>query len=171
MKRTYSADRSLKNTSASPPDPGSVSAVLDLVALDERRQLAQVLDHRLAGRHDEPALDLEVGDERPSRRVAPCPAAWRIRPKFGSPPCSAVLTSGELAIARATGSTSASLAGDDDPPDPPGPLPVGHDLQRQRAHRDVHRLAELQLVVGLGGSTVTPEAPLASTNTVSLVES
>ena len=29
------------------------------------------------------------------------PTAWAIRPQFGSPPCSAVLTSGELATARA----------------------------------------------------------------------
>ena len=39
---------------------------------------------------------------------APCPTAWTIRPQFGSPPCSAVFTSGELAIARAARSTLAA---------------------------------------------------------------
>ena len=37
-----------------------------------------------------------------------------MRPKLGSPPCSAVLTSGELATARATGSTASGPAAHDD---------------------------------------------------------
>ena len=61
------------------------------------------------------------------------PAAWAIRPQLGSRPKSAVLTSGELAIARATRSASAAEAAplDLDPADPGGALAVGDDLDRE----------------------------------------
>ena len=61
------------------------------------------------------------------------PAAWAIRPQFGSRPSSAVLTSGELAIARATRSASSSSAApvDLDPADPGRALAVGDDLERE----------------------------------------
>ena len=42
-----------------------------------------------------------------SRRAPP--TAWTIRPQFGSPPCSAALTSGELPTARAAASTPPGL--------------------------------------------------------------
>ena len=73
-----------------------------------------------------------------------------MRPQFGSPPCSAALTSGELATARATRSTVASS-----PPvhvhaaDPLRALAVAHDLQREPAQRVVERLPQAQLVLGL----------------------
>ncbi len=45
-----------------------------------------------------------------SSPTSAAPAAWAIRPQLGSRPNSAVLTSGELAIARATRSASAAVA-------------------------------------------------------------
>ena len=74
------------------------------------------------------------------------PAACRIRPKLGSPPWSADLTSGELATARATGSTVSGAAGDDDAADAPGALAVVDDLEGELAQQRVERLAEGELV-------------------------
>ncbi len=42
------------------------------------------------------------------------PTAWTMRPQLGSPPCRAVLTSGELATARATASTARRWSPPDD---------------------------------------------------------
>ena len=72
-----------------------------------------------------------------------------MRPKLGSPPCSAVFTSGELAIERATGSTASGPPLDHDPADAPGALAVGDHLEGELAQQRVHRLAEAQLVVAL----------------------
>ncbi len=73
-----------------------------------------------------------------------------MRPKLGSPPCSAVLTSGELAIERATGSHGVWPSLHDDPAHPAGALAVGDDLERELAHQRVERLAQAQLVGALG---------------------
>ena len=71
------------------------------------------------------------------------PTACAIRPQFGSPPCSAALTSGELAIARATLVDDVVVAAaHDDAADPLGALAVAHDVQRELAQRPVQRLAE-----------------------------
>ena len=61
------------------------------------------------------------------------PAAWAIRPQFGSRPKSAVLTSGELAIARATRSASLGVAAPRASirPAPRRALAVGDDLERE----------------------------------------
>ncbi len=93
-----------------------------------------------------------------------------MRPKLGSAPCSAVFTSGELATARATGSTAPRSPRTTMRADPLRALAVGHDLDRELAQQRVHRLAE-RSSSALSGSTATPEAPFASTNTVSLVDS
>ena len=99
------------------------------------------------------------------------PTAWMIRPQFGSPPYSAVLTSEESATARATALHRLLVAAaDHDPADAPGALAVADDHQRQLAHERVERLAEAQLVLGLGLDG-TPEAPLHCRITVSLVDS
>ena len=55
--------------------------------------------------------------------------------------------------------------------DPLRALAVGHDLERELAQQRVHRLAERAARRRSPGSTRTPDAPLASTNTVSLVDS
>ncbi len=74
-----------------------------------------------------------------------------MRPKFGSPPCSAVLTRGWSWRSRARPARRASDSPlDDDPPDPLGPLAVGDDLHCQLSHHRVDRLPESQLVIGLG---------------------
>ena len=65
-----------------------------------------------------------------------CPTAWMIRPQFGSPPYSAVLTSGESATARATRSTASLVAAaDDHAPDAPRALAVARDQQRELAQQ------------------------------------
>ncbi len=79
------------------------------------------------------------------------PTAWTIRPQLGSPPCSAVLTSGELATrARRALDVSAVAAAHDDAADALGALAVADDRERQLAQQRVERLAEAQLVLGLG---------------------
>ena len=60
------------------------------------------------------------------------PAAWRMRPKLGSPPWRAVLTSGELAIERATGSTASGAAASR-PRGPPAARPRRRARSRARA--------------------------------------
>ena len=100
------------------------------------------------------------------------PTACAIRPQFGSPPCSAALTSGESATARAARVTAGSCAAvDDDAADPPRALAVAHHQDREPAQQHVERLAEAQLVLGLGLAICTPLAPDAIRIAVSLVES
>ena len=72
------------------------------------------------------------------------------------------MTSGELAIARATRSASAARGGavDLDPPDPRGALAVGDDLERELQQ---HRLEQAL------GQRLRPAAPVACSSTVSLV--
>ena len=84
------------------------------------------------------------------RRGSAAPTACAMRPQFGSPPCSAAFTSGELATARATRSTVASCAAVDvDAAGALRALAVADDLQREPAQRVVERLAEAQLVLAL----------------------
>ena len=79
------------------------------------------------------------------------PTACAIRPQFGSPPFRAALTSGESATARAARTTVSSLAAvHDHAADALRALAVAHDLQREPAQQHVERLAEAQLVLGLG---------------------
>ena len=132
----------------------------------------------LAGQADR-VLDLlprDRGGERRARRRAPprrrrrpacprsrCPAAaarascsalptaCAIRPQFGSPPCSAALTSGESATARAARDHVRLVAAvDDHAADALGALAVAHDQHRQPPQQVVERLAEAHLVLGLG---------------------
>jgi hypothetical protein len=56
-----------------------------------------------------------------------------MRPKFGSPPCSAVLTSGESATRARDGLDDPVGALDDDTTNPRGTLAVAHDLERELA--------------------------------------
>src|ERR687891_2219562 len=98
------------------------------------------------------------------------PAAWRRRPKFGSPPWSAALTSGELAIERATGSTASGRPFTTIRPTRLAPSPsatMSMASWRRRASSASPSLSSS----GLSGSTRTPVAPFANANTVSLVES
>ena len=100
------------------------------------------------------------------------PTAWAMRPQFGSPPCSAVLTSGELATARAARSTAApSPPRTYDAPDARGALAVADDVERELAQERVERLAEGAARRRVSGSTATPPAPLAMSIAVSFVES
>ena len=83
--------------------------------------------------------------------AAPSPTACAIRPQFGSPPCSAALTSGELATARATALDTlvGAAATTTTRPIRLEPSPSRTMSQRELAQRPVQRLAEAQLVVGL----------------------
>ena len=83
------------------------------------------------------------------------PTAWAIRPQFGSPPCSAVLTSGELATARAPRSTPPDAPPRHHDARPAGALAVAHDVERELAQQRVERLAEVASA-SLSGSTATP---------------
>ena len=91
-------------------------------------------------------LDLEVRRRTPRPAASTCPAAWRMRPKFGSAPFSAVFTSGEFGDRARDGLHRVGRAADDHPPDPLGALAVGHDLHRELAQQRVERLAERELV-------------------------
>src|SRR3954467_9464570 len=102
---TYSCERSEKKTSVSPPSPGIVSSnsiSLPVTASSSARTAS------MESGSPSPA----VTTRRPSMSRSTtngggrtCPAAWRMRPKFGAAPWSAVFTSGEFATERATGST------------------------------------------------------------------
>jgi len=99
------------------------------------------------------------------------PTAWMIRPQFGSAPCSAVLTRGELATARATGSTASAC-----PPrtstrrypscaSPSATImicPAGAGARRALARRNSSSLSAV---------TATPLEPSTISMAVSLVES
>ena len=79
------------------------------------------------------------------------PTACTIRPQFGSPPCSAALTSGEFATARAARLDASALpAAHDHAGDPRRALAVGDHHHRELAQQRVERLAEAQLVLALG---------------------
>ena len=89
------------------------------------------------------ALDLEVDDERARRGGQPGRRPARIRPQFGSPPCSARLHERRVRdrardrldrARRAPRTTSAA--------DALGALAVGDDLERELAQQRVERLAE-----------------------------
>ena len=94
-----------------------------------------------------------------------------MRPKLGSPPCSAVFTSGELAIARATGSTASGAAANHDPAHPARALAVGARSRARAgaAARRAPRRGAARRPTPARPATPTP--PFASANTVSLVES
>ena len=125
----------------------------------------------------EPQADLGLGDRRRRarrrrssrrrsrrgpRRPAPSPAAWAIRPQLGSRPKSAVLTSGELAIARATRSASASVGGAARPrPGRPGRRPRRRRRSRSPAAAGPRRAGPR--------AAAAPAAPVACSSTVSLV--
>ena len=94
-----------------------------------------------------------------------------MRPEFGSPPCSAHFTSGELATARATGSTASGRAAHHQAGDALGALAVGDDLERELAQQRVERLAERAARRRSPARPRTPDAPPAITNTESFVES
>ena len=84
-----------------------------------------------------------------------------MRPKLGSAPWSAVFTSGELATARATGSTASGAPAHDDAADPLGALAVA-PRSRARAGAAARRAPRrTRSSSGVSGSTATPDAPLA----------
>ena len=94
-----------------------------------------------------------------------------MRPQLGSLPASAVLTSGELAIARATRSASAavfaprtSTATSFDAPSPSLTISLASVWQSSTSPAANHE------ALLAPARTVTPEAPLASASTVSLVD-
>ena len=93
-----------------------------------------------------------------------------MRPKLGSAPCSAVFTSGEFATARATGSTCASsprttMRATRCVPSPSATISIA-------SWRSTASIASPSTSSSaLSGATSTPEAPFASANTVSLVDS
>ena len=99
------------------------------------------------------------------------PTAWAIRPQFGSPPCSAAFTSGELAIARAARVTTSS-----EPPrtttrpirlEPsPSRTMSSASLRSAQSSASPKRISSSD-----SGAIATPLAPEACRITVSLVES
>ena len=123
---TYSWPRSEKKTSVSAP-----LAAAGRSRTRPRRPATACGERRLVvGAHRAGRADLA----RPRSRCraasgaasgsAP-PTACAIRPQFGSPPCSAVLTSGELATARADALDRVAVAAaHDDAADPLGALAV-----------------------------------------------
>ena len=170
---TYSCERSEKKTSASAPSPGSTTSYSTSSPADRLGQRGDVERDRHPRR-----AHLHVLDERCPARAAPCraaraPTACAIRPQFGSPPCSAAFTSGELATARAArrDDVVAARRGRRTRPIALGALAVAHDVQRELAQRPVQRLAEPASRPRVCGSTDTPDAPEAWRITVSLVES
>ena len=172
MKVTYSWPRSEKKTSRL----AALAGERERVSRPRRprsppRALALGSSSRPVARARRPdALDLEVDRRTARRRPAPGPPAWRMRPQFGSPPWSARLDErrvGDRARDRLDGVGPPRTS---TRPTRRRALAVGDDLDRELAQQRVERLAERELV-GDSGSTRTPDAPLASTNTVSLVES
>jgi hypothetical protein len=120
----------------------------------------------VAEQHD--GADLHRGPS--SRNGTPDrPAAATRRPQFGSPPCTAVFTSSELAMVRAA---RFALAGRR------RPSPYGDELGRPFAAADDHQRQRTadggerrdQRVAVAVGVTRTPLAPLASASTMSFVE-
>src|SRR5215212_6067350 len=103
LKLTYSGLRSEKNTSVSPPSPGSVSAYSTSSPWTSAAGAGSTTSP--AETTWWPSISRSTTNGSPGGHT--WPAAWRMRPKFGSPPCRADFTSGELATARATGSTAA----------------------------------------------------------------
>ena len=97
------APRSEKNTSVSAPSPGRPTTY----STSGRSTSAPSRSASSRGRPapaeaDLHALDRDVERQRARVPASAPPMAWAMRPQFGSPPCSAVLTSGESATARAT---------------------------------------------------------------------
>ena len=160
---TYSCERSEKKTSVSAPSPGSAISYSTSSAGTRARERVLVVVDRGARR-----AHLRCPRSRcrpPAARcpAAPPPTACTIRPQLGSPPCSAVLTSGELATARATASTPcACAAAHDHARDPPRALAVGDHHDRQLAQQRVERLAEAQLVLALGRDRARRSRPSTS---------
>src|SRR3954447_17843002 len=102
---------------------------------------------------------------------AAAPTAWAIRPQFGSPPCSAALTSGEFATARAAATTRASgppLTTTRPTRFAPSPRPRVAGASRRSAQS---RASPKRTSSSLCGATTTPLSPDACRITVSLVES
>ena len=106
-------------------------------------------------------------------RAARRPTACAIRPQLGSPPCSAVLTSGELATRAARRARRSA-------PWPPrtttrpmrrAPSPSRTMSMRELAQQRVERLAEEQLVLGLRLDRDAAGARCTCRIAVSLVES
>ena len=129
---------------------GQADHVLDLGALHARGEIARRRAPIAwpATQTCTPSIATSTGSGAAS--TSAMPTACTIRPQFGSPPCSAVLTSGELATARAVRSTLG--------PWPPrtttrpialAALAVAHDRERQLAQQRVQRLAEAPLAVAL----------------------
>src|SRR5581483_1413768 len=94
LRWTYSFERSEKNTSVSPPLPGSVSAYS--TSLPCTRPSSSVSSLTIASPPEttrRPSISRSATIPEPGGQTIP--AAWRIRPKLGSAPWSAVFTSGE----------------------------------------------------------------------------
>ena len=147
-------ERSEKKTSVSAPSPGQSHLVLDLRG-PRRRRRAPARRRRSPRRPTHTrmpsiAMSTAAAVEPLARQPSAAPTACTIRPQFGSPPCSAAFTSGELATARAAPRRSAVPAADDHPGDPSGALAVGDHHDRELAQQRVERLAEAQLVLALG---------------------
>ncbi len=100
------------------------------------------------------------------------PTACAIRPQFGSPPCSAALTSGELATARAARATTVLVAAaHDHAADALGALAVAHDVAARACAAPSRAPRRSGTSSSDCGSIRTPLAPDACRITVSLVES
>ena len=99
------------------------------------------------------------------------PSDCAIRPQFGSPPCSAALTSGEFATARATPSTTAS----DPPRTTTRPIRLEPSPSRTMSSASLRSAqssaSPKRTASSVSASTRTPDAPDACRITVSLVES
>ena len=100
---TYSWPRSEKKTSVSAPSPGSPTSYSTSSRGDRLRPAPPRRSAIARAARRTPARPRSRCRAAAARcRAAPSPTAWTIRPQLGSPPCSAALTSGELATARAT---------------------------------------------------------------------
>ena len=99
------------------------------------------------------------------------PAAWRMRPKLGSPPWSAVFTSGEFGH-RARHRLDRVRPAASPPRGPRASRPRRRATISSASWRSRASIASPSASSSAdSGSTRTPEAPFASANTVSLVES
>ena len=126
---------------------------------------------RRAGRAHRHALDRDVEVQRRGASSAP-PTACAMRPQFGSPPCSAVLTSGELATARAARSTARrSPPRTTTRPTRFAPSPSRTISSASWRSSASSASPKRQLVVALGLDLARPLAPLAIRIAVSFVES
>ena len=102
---TYSWLRSEKKTSVSAPVPGSPTTYSTSSRRTARSRPSWSKGTACPPEHTStPSIEMSSGSGAvPGIAI---PTAWAIRPQLGSAPCSAALTRGELATARALASTA-----------------------------------------------------------------